>query len=352
VNRDVLARLDREMAFQTSARFDLLAETHVPLAQLGGPDLEAQFAQAIAKAEGVIAVTGRIGSGKSSLIAAVSDTLNEGFVPLRVSVVGIEAGQPAAFARHAMIEIRDLPETRLTGHERRALARDTAMVRTTERRRELRAGFEIAAGEVFKPKVVADLRKIAGETLDHGPDPAVILAGLQRLLDAFWRLGRCPVLIVEDTDHWGGERELADAFFDQTARALGRLDAVTMVQAQTAYTELDGYRRVRETFTTEIQLPAPPDPRSALISILQRRIDGVGVDAQAADVIDGPGLDMLRDAYLDSVENGRAGDVRHVLVVARTALELAVESDLAKTVTVGHVQEALARNPPGPASAL
>jgi hypothetical protein len=61
---------------------------------------------------------------------------------------------------------------------------------------------------------------------------------------------------------------------------------------------------------------------------------------------------MLRDAYLDSVQNGRAGDVRHVLVAARTALELAVESDLAKTVTVGHVQEALARNPPGPASAL
>ena len=109
MNRDVLALLDREMAFQTSVRFDLLAETHVPLAQLGGPDLEAQLAQAIAKAEGVIAVTGRIGSGKSSLIAAVTDTLNEGFVPLRVSVVGIEAGQPAAFARHAMIEIRESP---------------------------------------------------------------------------------------------------------------------------------------------------------------------------------------------------------------------------------------------------
>jgi hypothetical protein len=92
------------------------------------------------------------------------------------------------------------------------------------------------------------------------------------VLDAFWRLGRCPVLIVEDTDHWGGERELADAFFDHTARALGRLDAVTIVQAQTTYTELDGYRCIRETFTAELHLPAPPDPRAALITILQRRI--------------------------------------------------------------------------------
>lgn len=352
MTRDVLTALDRELAFQTSARFDLLAETHVGLAQLGAADIEAQLQRAIEKAEGVIAVTGRIGAGKSSVIASVATALNEGFVPLRVSVVGVEAGDPAAFARHAMIEIRDLPDTRLTDHERRALERDTALARTTEERRELRAGFEIAAGEVFKPKVVADLKQIAGETLEHAPDPTVILAGLQRLLDAFWQLGRCPVLIVEDTDHWGGERDRADTFFDQTARALGRLDTVTVVQAQTAYTELDGYRRVRETFTAELALPAPPDPRRALIAILQRRIDGTGLVARALDVFEPGGLDLIRDAYVESVEDGRAGDIRHALVVARSALELAVEGELAEIVTAGHVQEALASNPPGPGSAL
>jgi hypothetical protein len=58
-----------------------------------------------------------MGSGKSSLIAAVADSLEEGFLPLRVSVIGVEAGDPAAFARHAIMEIRDLPEAQLTRHE-------------------------------------------------------------------------------------------------------------------------------------------------------------------------------------------------------------------------------------------
>jgi hypothetical protein len=352
MTREALVSLDRELAFQTSARYDLLAATHVAYAELGAPDLEEQLGRAIAKAEGVIAVIGRIGAGKSSLISAVTSGLNEGFVPLRISVVGVEAGDPAAFARHAMLEIRDLPETRLAEHERRALARDTALARTAERRTELRAGFEIAAGEVFTPKILGDLQKIAAETLTHGVDAAEILAGLQRLLDAFWRLGRCPVLIVDDTDHWGGEPAAAEAFFDTTARTLGRLDAVTVVQAQTAYTQLDGYRRVRETFTAELHLPALPDPRAALVAILQRRIDGAGVQARVSDLFETGGLDLLRDAYLETAAGGRAGDVRHALVVARTALELAVEDELAERVGTGQVQEALARNPLSPGSAL
>ena len=157
---------------------------------------------------------------------------------------------------------------------------------------------------------------------------------------------------MDDTDHWGGEPDSADAFFDQTARTLGRLDAVTVVQAQTAYTELGGYQRVRETFTAELHLPALPDPRAALIAILQRRIDGAGVQARVSDVFEPGGLDLLRDAYLTSTADGRAGDLRHLLVVARSALELAVEDELAEQVGTGQVQEALARNPLGPGSAL
>ena len=90
-----------------------------------------------------------MGSGKSSLIAAVADSLHEGFVPLRVSVIGVEAGEAAAFARHAITEIRELPEVQLGAHETRALDRATAITRTQATTRELRAGFEIAAGKVL-----------------------------------------------------------------------------------------------------------------------------------------------------------------------------------------------------------
>jgi hypothetical protein len=109
---------------------------------------------------------------------------------------------------------------------------------------------------------------------------------------------------------------------------------------------------VRETFTAELHLPALPDPRNALVAILQRRIDGAGVQVQVSDLFETGGLDLLRDAYVESAADGRAGDLRHSLVVARTALELAVEDELAELVGTGQVQEALARNPPSPGSAL
>ena len=92
--------------------------------------MDGALRRSIERAEGVTTVVGRMGSGKSSLIAAVADSLEEGFLPLRVSVIGVEAGDPAAFARHAITEIRDLPEAQLTRHETHALDRATAEHRT------------------------------------------------------------------------------------------------------------------------------------------------------------------------------------------------------------------------------
>ena len=348
--RDHLVALERGFAFQTSARFDLLAIDHVPHAALGATDVEGALARAIERGEGVVAVTGRMGSGKSSVIAAVTDALDEGFVPLRVTVVGVEAGDPVAFARHVMQEVRDLPEAKLTEHERVALERATAVGRTTETRRELRAGFEILAGP--SPKLAADLQAIAGEELQHAADPARVIAGLQRLLDAFWRAGRCPVLIVDDTDHWGGSPAVAGAFFDQTARAVGRLDAVLVVAAQLEYTRLGGYQRVRQTFTAEVDLPAPPDLPLALTRVLQRRIDDNAVRADVAAVFEPDGFELVVSSYAESIAEGRAGDMRRTLAVVRNALELAVDDPSAPRIAAGHVQEAMARNPLAPGSAL
>ena len=152
-----------------------------------------------------------------------------------------------------------------------------------------------------------------------------MISGLQRLLDAFWRAGRCPVLIVDDTDHWGGSPAVADAFFDQTARAIGRLDAVLVVAAQLEYTRLGGYQRVRQTFTAEVDLPAPPDLPLALTRVLQRRIDDNAVRADVAAVFEPDGFELVVSSYAESVAEGRAGDMRRTLAVVRNALELAVD---------------------------
>jgi Cdc6-like AAA superfamily ATPase len=350
--RDHLVALDERFAFRTSARFDLLAMDHVPYAALSARDPEGALARAIERGEGVIAVTGRMGSGKSSVIAAVTDGLDEGFVPLRVTVVGVEAGSPPAFARHAMVEIRDLPEADFDRHERLALTRATAVEQSRARSRELRAGFTIAGGQVLTAGVVADLKAAATEELKRTTDPAEVLSGLQRLYDAFWRVGRCPVIVIDDTDHWGGDAAVADAFFDQTARALGRLDAVVIVAAQSEYARLEGYQRIRQAFTAEIELPALSSPADGLATILQRRIDLESVLVAVGDLIEPDAWRLVVASYEESVSDGRAGDMRRTLAVVRNALELALEEPSADAISAGHVQEAMARNPIPPASSL
>ena len=232
--RQALEMLDGESAFQTLGRFDLLPGDHLPYLDLGAADVDGELRKGIEAGEGVISVIGRMGSGKSSLIAAVANALDEGFVPLRVSVIGVEAGDPAAFA--------------------------------------LRAGFEIGGGAVLTGKVVGDIKQAAGEELSGRIDPGTVVRGMERLFGVFWKLKRCPVVIVEDTDHWGGSPEVANAFFDQTSRALGTMDAVTVVATQTDYTQLDGYLRIRDRLASEVVLPRLPDVEHGLARVITRRI--------------------------------------------------------------------------------
>lgn len=350
--RDALDRLYREFAFQTSGRFDLLPVDHLPFATLGAADVDGDLTRCIERGEGVVSVVGRMGSGKSSLIAAVVSSLDEGFVPLRVSVIGVEAGDPAEFARHAIVEIRDLPDSELAKHEERALDRAVAEKRVDTRERELRAGFAVGAGAVFTARVVGDIKRAAREELVARADPGDSLRGMQRLLDVFWKLKRCPVLIIEDTDHWGGAPDLANSFFDQTARAFGGLDAVTIVAAQTDYTNLGGYLRVRDKLAAEVVLPRLPDVQRGISRIIESRMRSVDVDARIPEIIDADGMGLLAQAYAESVQDGHAGDLRRTLSAMRVALEVALSEPAADRISGGHVEEALARTPLAPTSGL
>lgn len=350
--RDTLQRLDVEFAFQTSGRFDLLAGEHVGYSTLGAPDVDSALRRSIERGEGITTVVGRMGSGKSSLIAAVANSLDEGFLPLRVSVIGVEAGDPAAFARHAITEIRDVPDAQLTRHEAQALDRASAEHRSQTTTRELRTGFEIAGGAVLTGKVVGDIKRAAGEELARVTDPYHVLRGMQRLFDIFWKLKRCPVMLVEDTDHWGGSPGVADAFFDQTSRAFANFDAVMVVATQSDYTRLEGYQRVRDRLTAEVSLPRLPDVELGLTILLERRMRSAGVSAALQDVLEHQGLQLLTRSYLESAADGQAGDLRRTLAIMRAALDVALSEPTAQIVSTGHVQEAIARTPVTPSSAL
>lgn len=77
-----------------------------------------------------------------------------------------------------------------------------------------------------------------------------------------------------------------------------------------------------------------------------------GVSATLQEVLEHQGLQLLSQSYLESVTNGQAGDLRRTLAIMRAALDIALSEPTAQLVGSGHVQEAIARTPVTPSSAL
>jgi Cdc6-like AAA superfamily ATPase len=69
-------------------------------------------------------------------------------------------------------------------------------------------------------------------------------------------------------------------------------------------------------------------------------------------VLEPQGLELLAKSYLESVSDGQAGDLRRSLAVMRAAVDIALAEATAQHVTRGHIQEAIARTPLAPPSAL
>jgi hypothetical protein len=159
-------------------------------------------------------------------------------------------------------------------------------------------------------------------------------------------------MLVEDTDHWGGSPVVANAFFDQTARAFANFDAVMVVATQSDYTRLEGYQRIRDRLTAEVSLPRLPDVERGLTKVLERRVRSAGVMVPLHDVLESRALQRLSQSYLESVTDGQAGDLRRTLAIMRTALGIALSEPTAQFVSDGHVEESVAKTPVTPSSAL
>jgi len=76
------------------------------------------------------------------------------------------------------------------------------------------------------------------------------------------------------------------------------------------------------------------------------------VRAALQEALEHQGLKLLAHSYLESAPNGEAGDLRRTLAVMRSALDIALSDATAQLVSRGHVQEAIARTPVTPSSAL
>ncbi len=125
-----------------------------------------------------------------------------------------------------------------------------------------------------------------------------------------------------------------------------------IVATQSDYTSLDGYVRVRDRLTAEIKLPRLPNVEKGLTTVLEARMTSAGITRALSDVLEPEGLRLLARSYLESVTDRQAGDLRRTIAVMRAAIDTALADPAAQLVTGGHVQEAVAKTPLAPASAL
>jgi hypothetical protein len=100
----------------------------------------------------------------------------------------------------------------------------------------------------------------------------------------------------------------ANQFFSQSLGVLVRdVEIRSIIATHTYYLELDGYQAVRARLLTEVAIPPLSEPRAAIGTILQRRIDVSDVDATVTDVFTDDALTRLVAEYDHSNRS-----IRHV----------------------------------------
>ena len=340
----LLERLDAERAFLPRRRFDELVEDHVAFDDLNDRgSTERDVERLIVADEGVIAVVGPSGSGKSSVIAAVTTRLPERFAPVRVRVaaLGDEVRDPDAMVVHVLREVRQHAfGAQLTKEQRRTLEKATASRRT-------RVGPQARASlATILPGFTPELRgELTSARLDeeYARDRTDALAALGRLRGMFEAHDRIPVLIMDDTDAWlrgpaGGadpDPDVAGLFFQRTIARFAREQELSVVVAvHDTYRKTAGYEQARQVFAGEIEVPELTRPAEALRTILQRRIARSQVEASVDEVLEDPAVVRLEAEY----DNG-ARDLRRVLRVTDTALSGA-GPPFPERLTAAHVRAA------------
>lgn len=321
-----------------------MASDHVAFAELGAQDVDGDLRDAIAADEGVVCVLGVSGAGKSSLIGAVTESLDARYFTLRIPVAAATDafGSVGAFARHTLEQFRDAKPDALTARHTKIAERALATERTKSKQRAF--GIDIGLGAGAPPlaaKLAANFQASAAEELKTKPSDTEVLAALQRTLDVLRSADLLPVLIIEDTDHWASTPAVASDFFDQVVRALSKglaLDMVTIAAVQPVHRNSVGYRAVHE-LVREVSIPELPDVEAGLIRLLDGRIDRARVEASAFELFDARAISLLGDAYREGMS------LRRTLNVARAALEQAVADELS-TIRAGHVQQGMAQYPP------
>jgi hypothetical protein len=340
VSAEHVANIASAAAFRPRSRLWELHELHIPLDQLAGSHAYEQRAITRVTEGSCVAVVGGSGAGKSSLIAWVCYQLPSSHFALRIPITGVEdpgsVGEVARLALSITLDEVVLDATSQDELEKtRATARTTVHTPTGIASAKLGGGMIPAAVNVN----VASLREeFTQERL--GGEHLLALNG--RLVPTLAEAGTTPVFVFEDTEATVGgtdDRLRAEAFFAGPLSAfVDQVGAPTIVAVQTHL--IDGSRAFGRLAPVleRITIPLLSDlARSAIESILARRIELAQLHAPLADVLDPTALDSLTEFYTHS-----GGDLRRVLAAAHEAAEHAA-ADQAEQISLSHARFGIAQ---------
>lgn len=341
--REALLALQQAHAFDPVPLRAGLHSQHVPFDSLTGTTTtEAALARCLRGVERV-AVAGRSGVGKTSLIGHICAELADEVAPLRVPVEAEDdetVVDPAAFCRHLVRRVgRHLADARKIDPETRAelIAATASSVELSKRQgRQFVFGLpkwmlQIEAARDVESAATFSVERSAADHIAHARD----------VVEAVAARGLIPVVVIDDSDAWlatsvADRSAVIAPFFGRVLRVLAEeLSAGIVVAVHDRYFELDAFPRGRGFLEQVVHVPGLPDAPAvaAILAARTQDVDGLPVD----EVFAPDGLAAVYEGYV-AVD----GNIRAMLLLAHTALQIACE-DESVLISRRHVELAVTR---------
>ncbi|HVF04276.1 MAG TPA: hypothetical protein VNA20_05505 [Frankiaceae bacterium] len=342
-SREALLELQRQNAFDPVPLRAGLHSTHIPFDRLtGSTNTEAELTRCMRGAERV-AIAGRSGVGKTSLIGYVCAELADEVAPLRVPVDAEDddtVTDPAAFCRHLIRTLaRHLADARAIDDKTRTeLLAGTADAVGLTKRQARQAGLGLPKW-MLQADVARDAETAATATFERSA--ADHIAQARDVIEAVAAHDLIPMIVIDDSDAWlatavGDRSSVIAPFFSRVMRVLAEeLRAGIVVAVHDRYFDLPEFPRGRGFLEQVIHVPGLPDVDAVAAILAGRTLDIV--DLPVDQIVATDAIKALHDGY-QLVE----GNIRTMLLLAHTALQTACEDD-AEHITHRHVEIAMTR---------
>ena len=347
---NILAILQDSHVFDPAPKPIDLGVYHVRFDEITGTEnTEAVLARSVRVPERV-AIVGRSGSGKSSVMGYVFGPMEEDIAPIRIPV---SAETPDTivttngFAHHVVRTVSNY-------------ARDASLMSETDRRRmvegatasEQLGGDAKSAKLALTPGWLAGNAELSGELSSAASPIAAPRSGSEiiqqaiRVVDVVAAANLMPILVIDDSDSWfnvpgaADRSHLVSGFFGPVVRMLAEeLNGAVVVAVHETYLDMGGFQQAEGFIETMVRIPPLPN-EDALRMILAKRVTLHGEAPLEAVISD----EAVTRVYAHHT-GVAAGNLRKTLLACHTALQAAF-GDGADIISGGHVDTALAELSP------